>query len=157
MHTTQELLDAAKTHSSIHSDYRLAKVMDVTEKTVANWRHGRARPDELSAVKLSNLAGLDPMYAIACIQAERATKPEIKTLWLTLAKRLQTPVAVALSAVFALVLLHLGQSQGVDLAYFFPALLVDAKQFTPYTLWQVTSAFLPMAYVANFLRSFPRI
>lgn len=102
MHSVTELVDAARAHSNIQSDYRLAKTLDVTTHTVANWRHGRSKPDDLSCVKLANLAGLDPIYALSCVQAARATSQDVKTLWSSMASRFQSSGAVACFAVFAL-------------------------------------------------------
>lgn len=105
MHSVTELVDAARVHANIQSDYRLAKTLDVTTHTVANWRHGRSKPDDLSCVKLANLAGLDPIYALSCVQAARATSPDVKTLWLSMASRFQSAGAALGCAVFALALM----------------------------------------------------
>lgn len=157
MHTISQLVDAARSHSSIQSDYRLAKIMEVTVNTVANWRHGRTVPDELNAFRLSELACLDPFYVLACVQAERTTKPEAKTLWITLAKRLESPAAAALIAIFAVLLTHPEPSQAVDFAGYFSASMGLVAQFPSYTLWKLCCFFAYFGAVANFSRLFPRI
>jgi hypothetical protein len=102
MHTVLELLDAARTNSQIQSDYRLAKILEVTANTVGNWRHGRAKPDDLSCVRLAELAGLDPIYVLSCVQSARATSHDVKTLWASMALRFQGASTVAGCAAFAL-------------------------------------------------------
>lgn len=111
MHSVHELIDAARAHSKIQSDYRLAKTLEVTVHTVANWRHGRSKPDDISAFKLAELAGLDPLYSLACVQAERATKADVKTLWLSMAKRFEHGAAAVLAVILSVVLLTPSESQ----------------------------------------------
>lgn len=157
MHTIQELLDAAKIHSSIKSDYRLAKVLEVTEKTVANWRHGRSIPDEANAFLLAKWSGLDPFYVLACCKSVSSIPDESKSLWLGLVKRLEAPAAAAVIAIFAVLLTHPEPSQAVDFAGVFPLSLGAVTQVSSYTLGQVCCFFAYFGAVAKFSRLFPRI
>ncbi|WP_290866713.1 hypothetical protein [Aquabacterium sp.] len=71
MLTTAKLLDAAKRAQGITSEYRLARVLGVTDSALWNYRHGRT-PDDERALKIAALAGLDARYVLVCLAAERA-------------------------------------------------------------------------------------
>lgn len=103
MSTIVALLTAAKAGSGIPSNYRLAKVLDVTEHTVSNWQNGRAVPNEALTAKMAALAGLDPGVVLAEMAAERAKDDETKGMWLAVAERLkQAPLAAAAALAMAL-------------------------------------------------------
>lgn len=76
-----ELLDRAKEHSNIESDYKLAKVLGVDRSMVSQWRKGRNHPGVDQAVKLAALANIDEMEVIARIEAATAKTPEKKKFW----------------------------------------------------------------------------
>lgn len=71
MLTTQTLLDAAKHAQGITSEYRLARVLGISDNALYNYRHGRT-PDDSRALRLSELAGIDPGYTLVCMAVERA-------------------------------------------------------------------------------------
>lgn len=89
MLTTSDLLAAVKHAQGIPSNYRLARIIGVTDATVANWKHGRNLPDDPMCERLAQMAGLDPAYVIASIYAERAANDDSKRIWSGIAKRLQ--------------------------------------------------------------------
>lgn len=112
MHTVDSLMDEAKSRQGIKSDYKLAQVLGVTQNTVANYRHGRSRPDDLMLTKLGELAEVDPeaveLLAVQ-LQVERAQNEDAKALWARLAARLQAgsvQVAMAFVVAFLALLSH---------------------------------------------------
>lgn len=97
MHTTNDLLDAVKQKYGISSDYKLRTFLGVSQNTLPNYRHGRSRPDDDMALKLADLLELDPLYVIACVNAERAQEGRLQRMWEALAKRsMKGAVVVAL-------------------------------------------------------------
>ncbi len=108
MQTVDTLLDAVKSANGIKSDYKLAQFLEVTQHTIANYRHGRSRPDDKTLERLAQLGGIDLAEVdvlAAKLQAERTQSEEAKRLWLRIANRLQAGgahvgfmVALALSA-----------------------------------------------------------
>ena len=98
---TRALMDAAKAAQGIPSNYRLARVLDVPERTVQRWASGETRPDDAHAAHLAELAGFDPGVTVAAINAERAEGP-MRALWTGIAERLQR------ASVTACVILSLG-------------------------------------------------
>jgi hypothetical protein len=102
MVTIQELLSAAKTGAGIPSNYRLARVLGVTDNTLNRWQHARSFPDDQAAVRLAEMAGMDPGTVLASMHAQRATSEAQRALWSAMAKRLER------AAVAACVVLSLG-------------------------------------------------
>ncbi len=108
MQTVDTLLDAVKLRHGIKSDYKLAQFLDMTQNTIANYRHGRSRPDDRTLERLAQLAEVDLVdvdVLAAKLQAERTQNEDAKRLWLRIAQRLQAGgahagfmVALALSA-----------------------------------------------------------
>ncbi|MFY7915873.1 MAG: DUF3693 domain-containing protein [Rubrivivax sp.] len=106
MVTIQELLSAAKTGAGIPSNYRLARVLGVSDNTVGNWQHGRAFPDDEMAARLAAMGHLDPGAVVASMHAQRASSEPQRALWSAMAKRLER------AAVAACVVLSLGAWTG---------------------------------------------
>lgn len=92
MMTINDLMDQAKKAQSIQSDYKLAQLLNATQNTVANWRHGRSRPDDKMLARLGELASAEPqqieLLAVQ-LQADRASTDQARQLWQRLAARLQ--------------------------------------------------------------------
>lgn len=85
---TIELLDLAKKRQGNVSDYRLARLLGVTQPTVTGYRQGRSRPAASTLARLAELCGIDPRAVLVWIEverAERAKDPAAKELWLSIA------------------------------------------------------------------------
>lgn len=89
MLTTAELMAAAKARAGIPSNYRLAKVLGVTETTVMRWNTGRSTPDDEPARRLAELAELDAGFVVASIRAEREKSGPMFDVWSKVAERLK--------------------------------------------------------------------
>lgn len=120
MITTNELIESAKSNSGISSYYRLARVIDISDQSLTEWRKGKTPNDE-HAAKLAEMAGLDTGFVLACMAAERAKDDSLKSVWANIAKRLET----ALPAVFLLILSMLG---GIT---FTPDAHAESSQLSP--------------------------
>ena len=94
-----ELIDRAKAKGQIESDYRLAKVLGITQASVSTWRMGKSLPNEKVIQQLTALSGDDPDLIAAQIQAERSKDPEAKTLWLRVAARMAGGAQTAILSV----------------------------------------------------------
>lgn len=87
MLTTDQLLDAAKQAQGIRSEYRLARLLNIGDNALYNYRHGRT-PDDERALKLARLAGLNVPYVLTCMAAERAKDEEVKAALMEAAREL---------------------------------------------------------------------
>ena len=101
MITVTVLMDRAKAAAGIPSNYRLARVLDVTENTVSNWKHGRKLPDESTALRLAEMAGLDAGEVLASVRAARADAGPVRDVWADVAARLARTAATAAAALVA--------------------------------------------------------
>lgn len=92
MQNVDDLLDEVKWKHGIKSDYKLAHFLKMTPNTIANYRHGRSRPDDKTLLKLADLAGLDQYHVdVLAVQlhAERTTDATAKEFWNRIVVRLQ--------------------------------------------------------------------
>lgn len=92
MKSVNELIDRVKANAGIKSDYKLAQTLNLTQHTIANYRHGRSRPDDLVLSRLAELGNIPAeqveLLAVS-LQAERASTDEARALWHRIAARLQ--------------------------------------------------------------------
>lgn len=98
MISTQDLLAAAKAGAGIPSNYRLARVLNVTEQTVSNWQNGRRWPDDPMALRLADMGHLDPAEVLVSIYAERAKAGPMKEIWQRVASYVHDSAHGALTA-----------------------------------------------------------
>lgn len=88
MLSTVQLLDLARERQGGVTDYRISKLLGLTPKHVSNYRVGRSTPVNPVAMRLAELAGVDPMEAVAAVNLERSTSPEDREVWETMLRRL---------------------------------------------------------------------
>lgn len=88
MHTTAQLIELAKQRlASKHglplpmTDYRLAKLLNVSTQVVSGWQNGSRTIGAKFVRKFADACDLPPEYVYACTQAERAdTADEVSLL-----------------------------------------------------------------------------
>jgi transcriptional regulator with XRE-family HTH domain len=97
---TKDLLLAVRRAHDLPSFYKLARFLDVSEKTVWRWSSGRNTPDDSTAAKLAELAGLDADVVLANIQAQRSSDPEERARWQRIAQRLERSGLCIMSTAF---------------------------------------------------------
>lgn len=124
MKTVNELIDRVKLNAGIKSDYKLAQTLNLTQHTIANYRHGRSRPDDLVLSKMAELGGIPAaqieLLAVT-LQAERANTDEARALWRRIAARLQdgavhsTVLAVCLVAMLSAVPIEASAASPIEL------------------------------------------
>jgi len=102
MFSIADLLERAKAKANIESDYRLAKVLRIKQSAISNYRAGRLPNVEILEA-LCALSGDDAGLIVAQVEAERAADGPVRTMWLSVAKRLAGAVTPAiLAAVFTI-------------------------------------------------------
>lgn len=99
---TLRLLDAASAAHGGCSDYRIARLLNVTTSSTTGWRKGRHLSDEY-AVKLSELAGLDPVESVLRVTAERESGITARVMKLAL-ERLHHAASILLALLLGVVL-----------------------------------------------------
>jgi len=86
--TTNDLLDEVRKINGIESDYRLAKLLNVRQPTISNYRSGRSQLSDEIAVRLAALMDRHPGYILASLAADRAKHPDVAKAWRETAKML---------------------------------------------------------------------
>lgn len=88
MLSSLDLIDLARHRQGDVSDYRISKLLGVSTAALSNYRTGRSSPANSIAVRLAELAGVDPAHALVSVNMERATTDEEREMWEKLALRL---------------------------------------------------------------------
>ena len=141
MITAADLADAARTGAGLPSFYRLARVLGVKDATVANWRHGRATPDDAMTVRLAGLAGLDPAEALAAMNAQRCTDATLRAVWTSIAARLRTAGAAAAAVILSVLFSWTPDADARENAGAPVVAPAHLAQFTGYTLARIAHVF----------------
>lgn len=100
MISTIELLAAAKAGADIPSNYRLARVLGVTDQTVSNWQNGRRFPDDELVLRMAEMGNLNPGEVLVSIYAERAASSPMGDVWRSIAQRVHDSAHGALAVAF---------------------------------------------------------
>src|SRR5687768_1041876 len=69
-----ELLDEVKEKLGITSDYRLSKVLDISEQDLSKYRKGILMPDAYACFRFAEVLGKAPTVIIAQVQARKQRK-----------------------------------------------------------------------------------
>ncbi|WP_283149413.1 hypothetical protein [Silvimonas soli] len=81
MKTINEVLDEAKKARGLDTDYKLAKTLSVTPNYVVGFRDKTRAIDNLTACRLADIIGCDPMQVIAIVELDRAKNDEKAGFW----------------------------------------------------------------------------
>lgn len=82
MKDTNQYLDAIKAKHGLTSDYQLAKLMGIRQSTISGYRAGRSHFDDLMALKVAELLGIQPIEVIAAANVARAKTTEVRKVWI---------------------------------------------------------------------------
>lgn len=118
MKTAAEYLDALMALKNITSDYQLAKALSVTRSTVSRYRCGHATFDDVVAVRVAEMLGVEPLEIIAAANHQRAKRPEAKKIWERIAK---SAAAATIALVFVGISLFGGSPANAASRQFFSA------------------------------------
>lgn len=101
LYTTVEILDLLKLLFSKDgepaSDYRIAKILDVSTTTVSRWRSGEKTMDDDTGYKVAELLGMQQEHMMGCIyyeRSQRARNAKMSDLWSRIALRGTNAVAL---------------------------------------------------------------
>jgi len=88
------LLDKASEMCGAKNDSDLAKRLGVRHTAVSNWRHGRAKPDVVTAEKLAKMTNGNLARIVAMIEESRAQSAAAKAVWRKIASAAAILIAV---------------------------------------------------------------
>lgn len=97
--TSIEFLDAVKEKRGIKNDNKLALFLEADQSRISQIRNGKRRLDDSLAKRVAEALGLEPIYVMMCVQAERAPRFEIEIIWRDAAEQIKKSTAAALGVV----------------------------------------------------------
>jgi hypothetical protein len=81
-----QIIDMAQSRAGISSDNKLSLALGCNRSAISHWRSERRHIDDVFALKLAGLAGMEPGEVLAIVAASQAKTPDVATAWLALAK-----------------------------------------------------------------------
>ena len=78
---TNAALDSVASMLGIQSDYALAKALRSSTQSVSNYRLGKNKLGDESAVRAAQIAHLNPAALLAKLHAESSKSPEVRKQW----------------------------------------------------------------------------
>jgi DNA-binding XRE family transcriptional regulator len=84
--TTTVILDDLKDMKGIESDYKLAKLLEVRQQTITNYRSGRTQMDEKIAFRAARMLGRAPGPIVLQIYGERSKDTQISRMWFEMSR-----------------------------------------------------------------------
>lgn len=87
MNTTIGFIDAVKASQGGISDYRLAKILGITQQTVSKYRTGKDFLGDVTAIKVAALLEIEPAYVLACVHQERSKSDAERAAWSSIIER----------------------------------------------------------------------
>lgn len=103
MKTSNEYLDTLRVHFGATSDYQLTKfIPHLSRARISSYRIGKSRFDDYMCAQVADILGLDKLEVIADINAERESRPHVKSYWENLANNIRNAAAVVVVGVIGL-------------------------------------------------------
>lgn len=99
MKTTTDYLDEVKARYGLRSDYALAIKLGIGSSGINNYRKRYSHFNDLMAVKVAELLGIDPAEILAAVNAERTKCPAAKVVWERVARSFSAGVMAVFIAV----------------------------------------------------------
>ncbi|OWQ83829.1 hypothetical protein CDN99_25525 [Roseateles aquatilis] len=90
MLSTNELLDLARERAGNVTDYRVAKLVGINPNAMYNYRKGLSIPESPVAMRLAEVAGVDPAVAVFALNVARARTEEEREFWSAQLRRLDS-------------------------------------------------------------------
>lgn len=81
MKTTAYFLDALRAKHSLPSDGKLALKMGWKRQQISRYRQLRETFSDATSIKVAEALGVDPGYVMACMHAQLAKTPEVRSIW----------------------------------------------------------------------------
>lgn len=80
------------------TDYRLAKVLNVTTTTISRYQNHGGTFDDNVALRVAELLEEKPLHVLACMNAERARNEAVKKVWQSAAATAVITLGILFSA-----------------------------------------------------------
>jgi plasmid maintenance system antidote protein VapI len=96
LETSLDLLNRLRARHDDASWYRLAKIIEASESTVNNWKHGRSAIGREYVTRIAELLEEPAEYVLACVEHEREQDAGARKLWRRIAERFRSTASILL-------------------------------------------------------------
>lgn len=86
MKTLENYLDEFKDRLKIDSDYQLSKALDVERQQISKIRNGTTAIGREKCMRIAAALKIDPLEIIAVVEANKEKNPDVRAMWVRLAK-----------------------------------------------------------------------
>lgn len=86
MKTLENYLDEFKEKLNIQSDYALAQELGVNRQQISKIKNGTTAIGRSKCLRVASGLKIDPLEIIATVEANKEKNPEVKSMWIRLAK-----------------------------------------------------------------------
>lgn len=87
MKTTADFLDALRVKFALPSDGKVSLKMGWKRQQVSRYRQLHNTFDDTTAMKVATALEIEPGYVMACMHAQLAKSPEVRSVWENLAMK----------------------------------------------------------------------
>lgn len=108
-----KVLDEARQHLDVTTDYALAKKLEIPNNYLADYRRGKRTPDAYACARLADALGVDPLALLAQVEAATEKNEARRNYWRAVSERVGAGIVAGLLVVFS-VLPNNSDAQGVD-------------------------------------------
>jgi transcriptional regulator with XRE-family HTH domain len=86
MKTLENYIDEFKDKLNIQSDYKVAQELDIKRQQISSIRNGGISIGRQKCVRIASALKIDPLEIIASVEATKEKNPELRAIWIKLAK-----------------------------------------------------------------------
>lgn len=86
MKTLENYIDEFKEKLKIESDYQLSKEIKVSRQQISKIRNGETSIGREKCIRIASALKIDPLEMIATIEAQKEKNPDVRAIWIRLAK-----------------------------------------------------------------------
>lgn len=76
-----ELLDRAKAHLNLDTDYKLSKALQIDQGLISAYRTGKRAPDNYAIARFAQVLGMDPWTLLKEVERTTEKNPKRREFW----------------------------------------------------------------------------
>ena len=103
MPNTLSLIEQVRRHVPRHTDYAVAKALEMTQSDLARVLAGKAGLGNKAVVRLSEILQRDLRDVLVLVEEDKARTPKTREFWERRSPRISATIATAILAVFAVI------------------------------------------------------
>lgn len=98
-----KVLDEARQHLDVTTDYALAKKLEIPNNYLADYRRGKRTPDAYACARLADALGVDPLALLAQVEAATEKNEARRNYWRAVSERVGAGVIACFFVIITLI------------------------------------------------------